>query len=162
MAAEFGHIHFMFLGTPLYPAAGSATVLSMFNEKIEEINKRFISQILLLLCSYNFNSGKSVYGKIANYNFMKNRPWYLTFAEPRGASVRVSVIFVALKILHFVANVAIANVELCSINCLYSEVGTREKVLNVRSAQEKKDASQLQLLSSWKVGNHWQSWKWEI
>ena len=22
--------------------------------------------------------------KIANYNFMKNRPWYLTFAEPRA------------------------------------------------------------------------------
>ena len=59
------------------------------------------------------------------------------------ASVRVSAVFVALsQIRPIVVNVVIANAELCSINCLYSG----EKVLNVRSAQEKeeeKDASQL-------------------
>ena len=62
-----------------------------------------------------------------------------------SASVRVSAIFVALsQILPIVANVATAHVELWAINCLYSEVGTGEKVLNVRSAaQEEKDASQL-------------------
>ena len=100
--------------------------------------------------------------KIANYNFMKNRPLLFNFCRTTsrafvarssaamgalsvpGASVRVSAIFVALsQILPIVANVATAHVELCAINCLYSEVGTREKVLNVRSAQEKKDASQL-------------------
>ena len=79
------------------------------------------------------------------------------------ASVRVSAIFVALKILPFVAHVAIAHVEFGPIILLHLEVGTREELLNVRPAinamswrnqkEEEKDASQLQLLSSWKVKN---------
>ena len=110
--------------------------------------------------------------KIANYNFMKNRPWYLTFAEPRAVhlwpgpvqrwahylcQVRVSVWVLFLWRCHRYC-LLLRTLRLRMWNCAQSIVSTRRWVRGRRCWMSDLHRRRRMLPSC----SYCQAGKWEI